>query len=227
MKTTPPDLRRQWRQAFTLVELLVCGLLIAFLVAIAMPVLTAIGKSRARMKCAANMRQVGMTILNYGIDQGGIVIPGATLQPPAYQSGTTWMALLDESGWLPKESYTGLKNGVMTCPVRPEPGTNNYNKMHYALNRNMGFDNVIKKGESPYRFARIARPSQTMILGETEAGYLIQTQEARFLEFDDREKRKIAFPHDDTNNIFFADGHMEVSHGPWQRPKEGASYPFY
>jgi prepilin-type N-terminal cleavage/methylation domain-containing protein/prepilin-type processing-associated H-X9-DG protein len=71
-----PDLQRQ--KAFTLVELLVVIGIIALLIGILLPALTAARESGLRTKCLSNIRQMSIAIIAYCNDNKGIFPP---LQP--------------------------------------------------------------------------------------------------------------------------------------------------
>ncbi len=58
-------------QAFSLVELLVVLAVLAVLVAVAVPALGRVMESGQKVKCVANMRQIGAGLLLYATDHGG------------------------------------------------------------------------------------------------------------------------------------------------------------
>ncbi len=211
--------------AYTLPEMLIAIGLIAVLGLLIMAGAGRVGEQSKSARCLSNMRQVGEILLRYSSENNGHLVPTVELLPPLYQTGSTWLVLMDRAGYLPKESYHERQNTIMACPSRQSPPT--YSKPHYGINRNMGFDNLIKKGEPYRKMVRVERPSQTLVLGESEGIYMIQSHSAVFLEYDDKAKRKIAFPHNQTSHLIFLDGHAEAGRGPWKIPKKGDSYPFY
>lgn len=214
-------------KAFSLGELLVAVVIISLLVSLlGAGFIWMTGESRS-MKCLMNMKQVSQVFFRYTMENNGDLVPAVILLPPSYTSGQTWMVHLDEKGYLPRESYDGKKNAIMTCPARGMPGSYTYNKTHYAVNRNVGFDNIVKKGSPFHKASRVAMLSQTMLIGESEGDYMIQSHSNVFLEYENRQKRKIAFPHRERANVIFMDGHAEQLPGPWDIPKKGASAPFY
>lgn len=76
MRTSRSESRR-FARAFTLIELLVVVSIIALLVAMLLPTLSAAKETGRRVLCAANLRQWGLTIHSYSADNGGW-FPGAT-----------------------------------------------------------------------------------------------------------------------------------------------------
>jgi prepilin-type N-terminal cleavage/methylation domain-containing protein/prepilin-type processing-associated H-X9-DG protein len=72
------------RRAFTLVELLVVIGIIALLIAILMPALSAAKRQANTVKCAANLKSIGQTFLIYANDNKGNI-------PRNYEHGTQYL----------------------------------------------------------------------------------------------------------------------------------------
>ncbi len=207
--------------AFTLIEALMVMALLLVLLLLALPGYRIVQESGRATRCLSNLRTVGQVVLTYATENKGSLIPAVELRPPNYTSGSPWNSLLDEYGYFPKESYTGLKNGVMTCPSRGVPGTYIYNQMHYGMNRSLGFDNINLKGNPFFRMTRIADFHRTMLLVEVRKDYMLQSHTQAQID------NNAIFPHREQCHAFFADGHAETLTGPWKVPKKGDSYPFY
>lgn len=222
-----PHLKGKRREGFSLLEILIVFVITAVLIALVVNVASRAMMQAKQTMCLSNMRQVANVLLRYTAENEWDIVPAVILLPPAYTSGETWMVYLDRTGYLPKETYHEKWSAIMTCPARERPGSYIYNQTHYAINRNMGFDNISRSGQAFHKMTRIRNPSQTMLLGESEGDYMIQSHSSVFLEYNNKEKRKIAFPHNETCNLIFMDGHAEVSSGPWKIPNKGDSYPFY
>src|SRR5262245_16147867 len=71
------------RAAFTLVELLVVIGIIAVLIGILIPALSRARESSIRIKCASNLRQIGIAAMNYAAENKGI-LPDVRSNNPHY-----------------------------------------------------------------------------------------------------------------------------------------------
>lgn len=92
-------------RAFTLVEMLVVIALIAMLVALLLPAVSAARESMRRAQCAANLRQVGLGILNFESAKG--YLPCSHVTSP-YRYGA-WVAILpfiDEAGLFKRYNFS-------------------------------------------------------------------------------------------------------------------------
>ena len=124
-----PDVRRS-RHAFTLIELLVVISIIALLVGILLPALGAARRTAQTVKCASNMRQLGIGFMGYATDNEG-KFPLNSL----YDS-TTWWYQGDVIGtYLPGdiETASGSIGGLaMPCPSDIENAARSYTMNFWA-----------------------------------------------------------------------------------------------
>jgi prepilin-type N-terminal cleavage/methylation domain-containing protein/prepilin-type processing-associated H-X9-DG protein len=96
--------RARPRRAFTLIELLVVIAMIAILIGMLLPAVQKVREAAARMKCANNMKQLGLAIHNYESVHREVPALG-TYRPPGRMDKHGWMMFL-----LPYLEQTALAN---------------------------------------------------------------------------------------------------------------------
>ena len=103
------------RTAFTLIELMIVVAIIAVLIAILLPSLNRARQQAYQVKCAANLRGIGVGILYYVNDHNGYLPDMGTLSRPS-----SWAV-----GIFPylkiKRSKVGVRNGFLQCPADDTP----------------------------------------------------------------------------------------------------------
>lgn len=214
------------RLGFTLVELLVVIGVIVVLVALIFPMSRRVLEISNKNACLTNMKRVGQLITVYAADNGGSLLPTLQFYSASRTSGNrAWFHYLVESDYLPKELWVDKRNGVMTCPSRvtlpllEKDEKKFFDGVHFGMNIYPGFDNTIIPGQAMYKMSNIARPSKTLLLGESDGRYAVYPKMAN--------RRLMVYPHDSGCNLFFADGHSEYAKKDLPEPTDQESYPFY
>ena len=100
-------------RGFTLVELLVVIGIIAVLIGLLLPVLGRARESANRLKCASNLRQIGMALVMYTIEHDG-KYPNRRTISPAFPNGT------DQLSWRTLIYPYTQNTEVVSCPTNPD-----------------------------------------------------------------------------------------------------------
>jgi len=105
--------RSGYGRAFTLIELLVVISILALLIGILMPALSAAREAARATKCPSNLRQLATALSGYALENGGRFYPDAEMMMPQ----PSWIMSLDEEG------YLDHIEDVYHCPSDPTPSS--------------------------------------------------------------------------------------------------------
>jgi len=164
--------RSHWHRGFTLVELLVVIGIMALLISILMPALSAARQQANTLKCVANLRTLGQVMCQYANDYHGLI-------PRDYSFGVTGHIFWGEAFArymkqpLPNLSTTGAvrdralvpyyaKIAVYQCPVFP----NESQPIDYVCN---GWDKTSASGQTQGLFKVTKFKRSTEVIFMTEA----------------------------------------------------------
>ena len=201
---------------FTLVELLVVTAIIAILASLLLP---ALGKVRAKgnqLKCAGNMKQIGLAIQMYAQDFNGWAPNGSAVYNYLYNSNIVgpandWWGGIAEYLKVPEyyKSGIGIKEAppVSRCPDGGRDGTKNITKVSAGgTNPNFSYSmNAFIYAAD--RMETIRNPSSRLLLGEIGPDGWFCTDDARGANSLSARDR-FSFRHMRKYNIIYIDGHL-------------------
>lgn len=191
-----PDRSRRPLHGFTLVELLVVIGIIALLISILLPALNKARDAANAVACASNLRQIGVALRQYSIENKDILIllDHPFLAPPAPGSpGTFWPWDLYPYLGIPEMTATNVystywKNdgarSLFLCPSRID-GEGFYGAgIQYGMNTRVGsrWNYTTRTSyETMQKWSRIPRQSELIYVAETMGDGERQDSRLRYL----------------------------------------------
>lgn len=202
------------RKGFTLIELLVVLGVIAVLVGILLPALSAARRSARSIACLSQMRQIGMATTLYAHDHQD-KLPRSSHSALAHGVMPWGYAL---SPYLGQGRYTGpgpewdrLFNGFYRCPEDERPDVWSYGKsvwFELTAGETGEIDGVAASPTYP-TIPSVPRPSATVIYGELGTASMGDHIMAHFWYLGGKPEVD-ADRHGSTSNYVFVDGHAET-----------------
>lgn len=186
--------RPSYRNAFTLVELLVVISIIALMISILLPALQGARAEARAVTCMSNMRQIGLGLHMYANDSSGR-IPAVTPDPPQVKY---WFELL--SPYVGELKHVTTPEGVWRCPEQLQPHID----MPAYLARSYGYNRQITDFSDGQKFLRLSDVEQRVIIieyGSSPPEYQASRSGLGFARHIDRR-------HSGTANYLYTDGHV-------------------
>ena len=204
---------------FTLIELLVVIAIIAILAAILLPALNSARERGRTASCLSNLKQLGTSLDMYGSDHNGM-LPAQMVVDGVAKCGTAFLSL---KGYLAKDlldcpaatysrgsaTWSGTSFGNLHLENYGMSGYGENQRAHVGASNN-GTDNNLKKRSS----WSLSYPSKLMLYGDSYEASLDAATEGSAKQLYDKTTSvsgygSVAFRHNKTANMLFADGHTE------------------
>lgn len=201
------------RKAFSLIELLVVVGIIALLIGILVPALSAARRSARSTACLSQMRQIGLATIMYAQDSHDY-LPRSSHSALANGAMPWGYALLPYLGRgtydRPSPSWDELFNGLYRCPEDPRRDRWSYGKSVWfeLTSGETGEIYGVSNGPTFSKIGMVPRSSSTILYGELGSGSMADHIMAHFWYMGGSPEVD-AKRHGSTSNFVFVDGHAE------------------
>ncbi len=217
-------------KGFTLIELLVVISVIALLMAILVPVLAKAKCMAKTIRCASNVRQIGLSFNGFAANNENRIIIAKDPRSAVEKERAWNFELIPYVGQDHQEDAFEDKADVFFCPADKDPYPIGYGSYphgtaftSYALNGCYTKATSRRPGcklgpAGGYKFSNIKHPSACMLMVETSYSYQIYDMDnpkvsTLGLDKGGHHRQTSGFFHDNIMNVLFVDGHMQKFKG--------------
>ena len=188
--------RRPSQRAFTLIELLVVIAIIGILAGLLLPALASAKANSQRVRCASNLKQLGLATLMYAHDQQGQIQIDAPLD-----AGITWASILSTN-----QNLTAFE--VFLCPTYSPRHFTNWFKTYGVRQDPLPEYSAGEFGEI-LRVEAVVRPSDYLHLADTTSRGRQGIGAEQYYYFRVDSELEVHARHARKANGLFLDGHVE------------------